>query len=142
MCSRAATCGPTSAGMFVLLLPGIWIPLTVTPLSTVWQGTSRQFRQESAGFRPADAARGPAKKAEEYPENVELRGRGGGSRNGQKIKDTRAPLSGFRKFVVPLGGPKKVTNLRVNWLTAQFGSSSGGERSCPWPPLDALFPGN
>ena len=37
--------------------------------------------------------------------------------SGQKIKDTRAPLTGFGKFVVLHGVPKNVTNSRVNWLT-------------------------
>src|SRR5262249_15221590 len=70
MCSRAATCGPTSVGMLVLLFLGVWEPLTVTPLSTVWQGNSSEIRQECAGLWRADAARGLAKKAEESPQNV------------------------------------------------------------------------
>src|SRR5262245_39411111 len=31
---------------------------------------------------------------------------------------------------------------KVNQLTVQFGSNLGGERSCPWPPLEGFFPGN
>src|SRR5262245_16827613 len=48
----------------------------------------------------------------------------------------------FSGFVVPLGAKKTVTNSRVHQLTAQLGSNSRGERSCPWPPLEALFRGN
>src|SRR5262245_23453055 len=53
MYSRAATCGPTSVGMFVLLLPGVWEPLTVTPLSTVWQHLVLSFRDRFQVFETA-----------------------------------------------------------------------------------------
>src|SRR5215831_10803469 len=111
--------------------------VTVTPLSTVWQQTSRQFRLRSAGFRRAK--RGPRTRERDGGICSECGTSCGGAEglNGQKIKDTRAPLTGFGKFVVLLGVPKKVTNSRVNQLTAHLGFHSGGEKSCPRPPPEA-----
>jgi hypothetical protein len=56
-----------------------------------------------------------------------------------KIKDRPGALTGFWKFVVPLGGPKKVTNSHDNQLTPSFESQSGGEKKLPWAASGALL---
>src|SRR6516164_10441519 len=102
MCSRAATCGPTSAGMFSSFGSGFFNRYR----DSTEHGLAAKLKAIPAGKCGFSACgRGP--RAREKGGGISSEGgtscAGAGSLNGQEIKDTLAPLTGFRKFVVLLG---------------------------------------